>query len=267
MNLVPDTKRRPIWHARALRCLAAIDLTCLDETADAGTIDALCTAAASPYGAPAALCIHPRWLARCRARLRRLGRAQVRLATVVNFPDGSTSLTRVLREIRAALRAGAGEIDLVFPYRAFLAGRAADADAVVRAARTACGERALLKVILETGELGRDATIRAAAELAIAAGADFLKTSTGKVAVSATLEAARAMLETIRARGGAVGFKASGGIRDVETATAYFSLADELLGPAWATPERFRIGASALLGDVHAVLRGERVPRARRRSR
>jgi deoxyribose-phosphate aldolase len=113
-----------------------------------------------------------------------------------------------------------------------------------------------LKVILETGELGDAATIRAAADLALAAGADFVKTSTGKVAVNATPQAAEILLEAIRASGRPAGFKAAGGIRTVTEAAVYLDLADRILGPGWVSPETFRFGASGLLGDVLAALDG-----------
>jgi deoxyribose-phosphate aldolase len=111
----------------------------------------------------------------------------------------------------------------------------------------------VLKVILESGALAEAAVIRAASELALDAGADFIKTSTGKVAMGATPEAARVMLETLRDRGGRAGFKVSGGVRRLEDAALYLALADEILGAGWATPAHFRIGASALLTDIRAA--------------
>ncbi len=116
------------------------------------------------------------------------------------------------------------------------------------------GAGALLKVILETGALGEPDTIRQASEAAIAAGADMLKTSTGKIATGATLPAAQAMLETIQASGGTVGFKASGGLRSLSDTIAYLELAEEILGAGWASPARFRIGASRLLDDILTAL-------------
>lgn len=244
----------PGLHALALRTLAALDLTSLGEDDDLARIDTLCAAARTPYGAPAALCVYPEWIATCRARLMDAGLLSVRVATVINFPDGGDDAQRVHRETRRAVAAGAHEIDVVLPYRRLLAGVAGT---VLRACREACGERARMKVILETGVLESEDLIRRAAHIALDAGADFLKTSTGKVPVNATPMAALILLEATRERGGRCGFKAAGGIRTLRDASAYFVLADEMMGPQWATPERFRFGASSLLGDILGVLGSE----------
>lgn len=241
-------------QALALRTLAALDLTSLGEDDDLARIEALCAAARTPHGAPAALCVYPEWIATCRARLQDAGPAAVRVATVVNFPDGGDDPERVRRETRRALAAGADEIDVVLPWRRLQAGDAAAAAAVLRACREACGERASMKVILETGMLGEDALIREAADLALDAGADFLKTSTGKAAVNATPAAARLLLQATQARGGRCGVKVAGGVRTLAQAAAYFDLADAILGSQWATPQRFRFGASSLLDDILAAL-------------
>ena len=142
---------------------------------------------------------------------------------------------------------GANEIDVVLPWRAFLQGKHDVAHALLLAVAQETKPQAHLKVILETGELKDPQLIRQASELAIECGADFIKTSTGKTPVSATPEAARAMLQVIRASGKKVGFKASGGIRSFEDAKLYLALCDEIMGPEWAKPETFRFGASGLL--------------------
>jgi deoxyribose-phosphate aldolase len=251
------TDNRPIASERlALRTLGALDLTSLGEDDDAARIEALCAAALTPFGTPAALCVYPEWIATCRARLHGSGADAIHVATVVNFPDGGADPQRVQRETRRAIAAGADEVDVVLPWRSLLAGHDGAARDVLGACREACGARARMKVILETGELGASEAIRAAAGLALDEGADFLKTSTGKVAVNATPEAALLLLEAIAARGGGCGFKAAGGIRTLDDAARYFALADALLGVDWAGPERFRFGASALLGDVLRVLGG-----------
>jgi deoxyribose-phosphate aldolase len=147
---------------------------------------------------------------------------------------------------------------LVLPWRALQAGDDRAAAAVLAAVRRAC-EGLRLKVILETGELADDAVIRRAAALALAEGADFLKTSTGKTPTGATPAAARALLETIAATPGSVaGFKVSGGVRTVADAALYMGLVRDVLGPAALTRQRFRIGASGLLTDIEAVLGGGR---------
>ena len=240
--------------ALARRTLAALDLTSLGEDDDRARIEALCDAACTPYGMPAALCVYPEWIATCRERLYDLGLQQVAVATVVNFPEGGDDPARVHRETRRALAAGAHEIDVVLPWQRLQAGDAATAREVLIACREACGTHSRMKVILETGALQTEALIREAAEIALDAGADFLKTSTGKVAVNATTDAARFLLQETHARGGQCGFKAAGGIRTLDDAAGYFALADDILGPQWATPAHFRFGASSLLGEILVVL-------------
>ncbi len=153
-----------------------------------------------------------------------------------------------MEETRQALADGAHEIDLVLPYRAFLDGDAETARAMVAAVRAACGD-SLLKVILETGTLGSPDAIAGASRLAMEAGADFIKTSTGKSPVSATPEAAEAMLRAIRAQAGArpVGLKVSGGLRAVADAARYLALADRIMGPDWVAPATFRLGRAACM--------------------
>ncbi len=232
--------------ATARRALSLLDLTDLSDNADEAGLAALCARAVGDPVPVATICIWPRFVAQAQTML---GRAPVRIATVVNFPLGEATGAEVLAETQGAVAAGADEIDLVLPWRAFLAGDVAAAEAMVRAVKEACGGQTL-KVILETGEYPDLDRVRAASELAIAAGADFIKTSTGKTAHSASLPAARTMLEVIAASGRAVGLKPSGGIRTLADAEAYLSLADEIMGPYWATPETFRFGASGL----HQVL-------------
>ncbi|GAB6842209.1 deoxyribose-phosphate aldolase [Methylorubrum rhodinum] len=230
----------------AARALPLLDLTDLSEGCTAEAVRGLCERA--QRHAVAAVCVWPRFVAQAAQALAGSG---VRIATVVNFPEGSEDVAGTVAETRAALADGADEIDLVLPYRAFLRGDADAARAMVASVREACGEK-LLKVILETGMLPDAGTVARASRLALEAGADFLKTSTGKTPVSATPEAAEAMLFTIRDRDGArpVGLKVSGGLRRVEDAARYLALADRIMGPVWASPDTFRIGASALLDDL-----------------
>lgn len=228
--------------ALAARLLGLLDLTSLGEDDSPAHIEALCASARQGVP-PAAVCVYPEHVT---TAARALAGSTIGLATVVNFPDGSANVLRVAREIRRAIAAGAHEIDLVLPWAAFRHGDLAAARAVLAAARHACGEAHILKLILETGELGTPALIRAASELGIEMGADFLKTSTGKATVNATPEAAAIMLDAIAAHGGRCGFKAAGGIRTPADAVSYFALARERLGDAWITPTRFRLGASAL---------------------
>ena len=173
-----------------------------------------------------------------------------------------------MAETRRALDDGADEIDVVLPWRALLAGRTQPGHDVVTAVVAAVregGDRgtrgdAHVKVILESGELGSPDLVRRAADLAIDAGADFVKTSTGKTAHGASPEAVGVLLDAVadaRRIGREVGVKPSGGISTVEAAAGYLALADERLGPDWATPATFRFGASSLLDAVLAVLDGD----------
>lgn len=239
--------------ATARRALALLDLTDLSDNADEAGLAALCARAVGAPGPVAAICIWPRFVAQARTML---GRAPVRIATVVNFPQGESTGADVLAETQGAVAAGADEIDLVLPWRAFLAGDAAGAEAMVRAVKDSCDGRTL-KVILETGEYPDLDRVRAASELAIAAGADFIKTSTGKTAHSASLPAARTMLEVIAGSGRPVGLKPSGGIRTLADAAGYLELADAIMGPDWARPATFRFGASGLHQVLVDAIAGE----------
>ena len=243
-------KRSPSDMARiALRCL---DLTSLNEADTEAQIALLCERAAGPCGPVAAVCVWPRLARFARAHVP----APVAVAAVANFPEGSTDIQRALRDTGEIVQAGAQEVDLVLPYRALLANDTKACEALLGAVRRAC-EGLRLKVIVESGELRQPSIIEQAARLALAAGADFLKTSTGKTPVSATPQAAAVMLHAIagdpRARD-RVGFKASGGIRSVADAAPYLDLVETVLGTGALVPARFRIGASALLGDIESVL-------------
>jgi len=183
--------------------------------------------------------------------------AHIAVAAVANFPDGGTDLERAVRDTRAIVDAGAQEVDVVMPYRELAA-----APALLAAVRRAC-EGLVLKVILETGELADAATIDRACRIALDAGADFLKTSTGKKPVSATPAAAERLLAAIAgdaAAHGRVGFKPAGGIRTVADARLYIGLTEHALGAGAVNPRRFRIGASGLLADIEAVLAGTHRP-------
>lgn len=243
-------------RALARRAIALTDLTNLDETCTESAIDALCVQAKGGGATPpvAAVCVWPQFVGRAKARLAGSG---VSVATVVNFPTGGEDVERVVEQTREALRDGADEIDLVLPYRAFLDGDVETARGMLAAVRERVSADRVLKVILETGELEDPDAIRRASTLAIEEGADFVKTSTGKTPVSATPEAARIMLETIATTPHLkVGLKPSGGIRTLEQAKTYLDLADEIMGPGWATPATFRFGASGLHKALVGVIEG-----------
>jgi deoxyribose-phosphate aldolase len=232
--------------------LACLDLTSLNDGDREADVIALCSRAASAHSTPAALCVWPH-LARVAVQHAPRG---VRVAAVANFPDGSTDIERALADTARIVQAGAHEVDVVLPYRALLGGDDKSCAALLRAVRAAC-QGLTLKVILETGELRQPHWMQRAARLALAEGADFLKTSSGKTPVSATPEAARVLLEAIAADARArtkVGFKAAGGIRTVADAARYIDGVDQVLGADALLPARFRIGASALLNDIERVL-------------
>ena len=228
----------------ARRALALVDLTSLSGGETDEDIAALCAQAQTPAGPVAAVCVYGQFVT---TAVRELAGTSIPVAAVANFPEGDLDAGRAVRETERAVADGAREVDVVLPWRAFAAGDRDGAMAVVEATRAACP--VLLKVILESGSLHEPEVIGAAARDALAVGADFVKTSTGKVEPHATLPAAAVMLEAVRAHGSG-GFKASGGIRTAEQAAEYLELADALLGGDWATPQTFRFGASSLLSDL-----------------
>lgn len=238
----------------AALALSLLDLTNLKEDCTPEQIAALCQKAHTPYGTTAAICIWPRFVHQARAAFGK--DTSVRIATVVNFPSGELDVATVVAETERAIADGADEIDLVIPYKKFLSGDENAVSEMVSAVRKACPSPALLKIILETGELKDKALIRRASEIAIAEGADFIKTSTGKVSINATLEAADIMLQAIRDSRKNVGFKPAGGIGTVEDATLYLRLAETIMRPNWAMPSTFRFGASGILDDILNVLSG-----------
>lgn len=233
----------------ATRLVGFLDLTSLGEHDTPAAIEALCERARTPAGPPAAVCVYPEHVTTAVRTLERLGLSTVRVATVINFPDGGEDPARAQRECQRAIAAGAAEIDAVLPYRALLRGDEAAYVAVADACRKACGTH-LLKTILETGELRSAGHIARASRLAIAAGADMLKTSTGKVPVNATPDVAAVMLQAIADSGTRCGFKAAGGIRTLEDAVAYAALVSTTLGADALHPGRFRLGASTLLDEL-----------------
>ena len=239
--------------AQALRALHLMDLTTLNDDDTDAKVIALCHQAKSPAGNTAAICIYPRFIPVARKALREQGTPEIRIATVTNFPHGNDDIEIALAETRAAIAYGADEVDVVFPYRALIAGNETVGFELVKACKEACAAAGvLLKVIIETGELKDPALIRKASEIAIDAGADFIKTSTGKVAVNATPEVAAIMMQVIADKGvqQQVGFKPAGGVRTAEDAAKYLQLADDILGSDWADARHFRFGASSLLASL-----------------
>jgi len=244
------------------------DLTTLEGSDTAGKVAALASKAVRPdpsdasVPSVAALCVYPNMVPTAVERLRDSG---VKVASVATaFPSGQSPLEVKLDEVRWVVEHGADEVDMVIDRGAFLAGRYAKVyDEIVRV-KEASGE-AHLKVILETGELGTYDNVRRASLLAIAAGADFIKTSTGKLSSAATLPVALVMLEAIRdvyeETGRRVGFKPAGGIRNAKQAVQHLVLVNETLGVDWLTPDLYRFGASSLLNDILMQIRKEKTGR------
>src|SRR5215204_3611555 len=234
----------------AIRC---IDLTTLEGADTPGKVAALCSKAVRPdptnahIPSVAAVCVYPNLVPPAVERLRDTG---VKVASVATaFPSGQSPLDAKLEEVRWVVANGADEVDMVIDRGAFLSGRYAKVyDEIVRV-KEAAGD-AHLKVILETGELGTYDNVRRASLLAMAAGADFIKTSTGKLSSAATLPVALVMLEAIRdvhdETGRVVGMKPAGGIRTAKQAIQYLVVLHETLGLQWMTPDLFRFGASSL---------------------
>jgi deoxyribose-phosphate aldolase len=230
--------------------MSLTDLTSLNDSDDATSVRALSALARAAPVKPAAVCIWARWIP---VALEALQGGGTKVCAVANFPSGTAAPDAAAAETAAAVAAGAAEVDVVFPYRAMLAGDSRAGLTLVRGCREACAERALLKVILETGQLESAENIRQAAEIAIEGGAHFLKTSTGKTRPAATPEAASLLLEVIAAaaqRGQSIGFKASGGIRTIDDASVYLTLFERRFGAGSASARNFRIGASGLFKEL-----------------
>jgi deoxyribose-phosphate aldolase len=238
----------------AQKAISLLDLTNLNDDCTPADIEALCAKAQTPYGNTAAICIWARFIPQAKELLAGTG---IKIATVVNFPAGGEDVAGVVEETKQALADGADEIDLVVPYKCWLEGRRGYTETMVVRVREAIPAPAKLKTILETGELKDEAIIREVSDMAIEAGADFIKTSTGKVKVNATPEAAEVMIEAIAQSGRAVGFKPAGGVRSLEDAAAYLAIADKYMGEDWAKPETFRFGASGVLDALLAAMEGK----------
>lgn len=238
----------------AQRALSLMDLTSLTDNETEQDITTLCQQAKSAGGSTAAICIFPRFVPLAKKILKAQQTPQIKIATVTNFPHGNDDLDIALAETQAAVAYGADEVDLVFPYKALMQGNIDIGFDMVKVCKQACGELAKLKVIIETGELKSDELIQQASEIAINAGADFIKTSTGKVPVNATPQAAKIMLEVIKNKNINVGFKPAGGVRNAEDAAVYLELADNILGAEWADNNHFRFGASSLLNSLLVTL-------------
>ncbi|CAB4692700.1 MAG: deoxyribose-phosphate aldolase [Actinobacteria bacterium] len=259
-------KQAKVWALElALRCC---DLTTLEGQDTPGKVAALCSKAIRPdpsdpaIPSVAAICVYPNFVGVAKERLAGSG---VKVASVATaFPSGQSALEVKLRDVETAVALGADEIDMVIDRGAFLAGRHAQVFDEIVKVKEACGE-AHLKVILEVAELGTYDNVRRASLLAIAAGADFIKTSTGKLPGAATLPVHLVMIEAIRdvyeETGKRIGMKPAGGIRTAKNAIQYLVQVHETLGPDWLTPDLYRLGASSLVNDLLMQLRKEKTGR------
>jgi len=255
ISIPPDEQKSIL-----IKTLGYLDLTTLEGSDTVDKVKQLCRqahfSAVDPrFSDAAAVCVYPSLVSAARRELQNTG---IRVAAVAGgFPSGQTSLKVKLEEVKWAVDEGAEEIDTVISRGKLLEGRDTEVYEELCALREACSDQ-LLKVILETGELVTIDHIRRACEIAILAGADFIKTSTGKIPVGATPEAFLVMLDTIREyqgiTGKAVGIKAAGGIRTPDQALRYYHLVKETLGSDWLNARCFRIGASSLANEIlHAV--------------
>ncbi len=237
--------------------LSMIDHTTLEGKDSDGKVIQLCSKARTPYSpmphlpAVAAVCVYPNRVATAKKALRG---TSVKVASVATaFPGGMARLKDKLEDTRYAMEQGADEIDMVISRGEFLQGNYSYVFDEIAAVKEACGE-AHLKVILETGELETYENVRKASDIAMYAGADFIKTSTGKIQPAATQPVTMVMLEAIRDfyrhTGQMVGMKPAGSIRKAKEALQYLVLVKETLGAAWLTPDRFRFGASSLTNDL-----------------
>jgi deoxyribose-phosphate aldolase len=245
-----------------------MDLTTLEGADTPGKVAALCSKAMRPdpsdltVPSVAAVCIYPSLVPHALERVEGSG---VKVASVSTaFPSGQVPTELKVEEAARVAESGADEIDMVIDRGAFLSGHYAKVYDEVRRVKDVCG-RAHLKVILETGELGTYDNVRRASLLAVAGGADFIKTSTGKIQPAATLPVTLVMLEAIRdvyeETGKKIGMKPAGGIRNSKQAVQYLVMVNETLGPEWLTPDLFRFGASSLLNDVLMQIRKEKTGR------
>jgi deoxyribose-phosphate aldolase len=234
----------------ARQAISLFDLIALDTYDAESRIVDLCHRAVTPLGAIASICVYPRFVLLARMTLDRMHLRDVRVISVVNFPYGSANLEIAESETRAAVMSGADEIDLVYPFRTLLSGDRQTGKDMVAACRAACGPRTVLTVTLEVSDLRDPQVIREACQGAISAGANFIKTSTGKLVGGPTPQAVRVMLETIAEVGGQVGIKFCGGLRTFADARVFLDMAGARFGPQWISAQRVRLVGSSLLDDI-----------------
>lgn len=233
------------------RVVQLMDLTSLNSDDTESSVAALCQKAETDYGHVAAICVMPLFVRQVAAQFHE---SAIKTATVANFPTGEATLESTMIEIGRAIQDGAQEVDVVFPYHRYLAGEQHYAQTFIESCKAACGDDVMLKVILETEALGDVPVIADACFDVITAGADFVKTSTGKLSTGATLESCATMLLVIKhvleKTHRQIGFKAAGGIKTLSQAGEYIELADLILGRERVNAAHFRLGASRLIDDI-----------------
>jgi deoxyribose-phosphate aldolase len=243
----------------AQRIISLLDVTALQPTVSEMAIDALCQQAMGPHGQIAAVSVWPRFVPQCRQLLEK---TSVAVSTVVNFPAGRANIKNVIAETRAAVAYGADEISLVFPYQAWLDGHREVAIELVKAAKDACqspwrDQQALLKVILETVNLRSLDNIIEASQDMIAAGADFLESTTDNNDTLVAIEAIEAILGVVKTSAVNLGVKITGAIDNLAAAEKYLALAENVMGTNWPTRQRFRFGSNQLLANIQQLFNAQ----------
>lgn len=225
--------------------LSLLDLTSLNLDDTNEVIEKLCKSATSSIGEVATVCIYPQFIPFAKTVLNK----SIGITTVINFPDGSKDLNNTLKELELSIKNGADEIDLVMPYSEIIDGNYKFVENFVSEIKKNSEDK-ILKVIIESGVLAKEDLIRTASKISINAGCNFIKTSTGKVPVNATLEATKYMIEEIKNSGTTCGFKAAGGIKTTQEALKYLDVAVGIMGKDFINKKTFRFGASSLLDDL-----------------
>ncbi len=227
--------------------LSLIDYTSLNESDSVESIQFFCQTALDLPEPVAALCIYPQFVKQVKMALRGSG---IKVATVANFPAGNQDVSHVTASIRGSIDAGADEIDVVFPYQMYMQSNHDTPFELIEQCVDACHNGIQLKVILETGVLQDPALIQKISQRLIFSGVNFLKTSTGKTKIGATIDAVSTLLTTIQTTKSDVGIKISGGVRSVEQAANYIALAQKTMGFSWVSAQHFRLGASHLVAAI-----------------
>ncbi len=225
--------------------ISSLDLTSLNNSDTEEKIKDLCTKASTPYGKVPAVCIYSQFIPFAKSILP----SDIKIATVINFPEGQADLNLLEKELNTAINLGADELDVVLPYKTLLSENIDFCTKYLQISRTISAKKTL-KIIIESSELKTIEKIKQASNLCISANVDFIKTSTGKTEISATPEAANIILETIKQSGKNIGFKASGGIKTLTDAKKYLSLTQSIMGVNWINSSHFRIGASSVLTNL-----------------